>query len=212
MMMVKSVKSTSRLALAGGVVIILVAAMALDTKVVRIGSPADVQADVFSPAKFGASEFPKVQAAVESRAVDAATLVAALAKDQDAAVKQYGVPADAGSEIPVKFTGKVGSQDFGVYTVAVPGVPDSTQITVQTGPAIIGTDLRDVTGTITFGQFRNQIEYQNAGAALNTEMKKQVLAKIDTSKLTGKTISVVGVLLLTDPGTWQVTPVKITVQ
>ncbi|WP_419730768.1 DUF2291 family protein [Lichenicola sp.] len=210
--MVGTVKLPPRRALAGAVAAVLVVAMAVDTKVVRIGSPADVQADVFSPAKFGASEFSKVQAAVESKAVDAAALATAIGKDQDAAAKQYGVPADAGSEIPVKFTGKVSGEDSGVCTVTVPGVPDGTQITVQTGPAIIGTDLRDVTGTITFGQFRNQIEYQNAGAALNTVMKQQVLSKIDTSKLTGKTISVVGVLLLTDPGNWVVTPVQLTVQ
>ena len=75
--------------------------------------------------------------------------------------------------------------------------------------AIIGTDLRDATGTITFGQFRNQIEYQNAGAALNKTMKQDVLSKVDTSKLSGKTVSVVGVFQLTDPANWQVTPVKL---
>ena len=43
-------------------------------------------------------------------------------------------------------------------------------------------------------------------------MKKQILAKIDTSDLTGKTISVVGVFQLTDPASWPVTPVKLTIQ
>ena len=42
---------------------------------------------------------------------------------------------------------------------------------MQTGPAINGTDLRDAPGEIKFGQFTNQIEYQNAGAALNNAMK-----------------------------------------
>jgi ABC-type branched-subunit amino acid transport system ATPase component len=58
---------------------------------------------------------------------------------------------------------------------------------VQTGPAINGTDLRDATGTIEFGQFTNQIEYQDAGSAINNEMKKAVLAGLDPSALTGKT-------------------------
>ena len=83
---------------------------------------------------------------------------------------------------------------------------------MQTGPAITGTDLRDATGKIAFGQFSNQIDYQNAGSALNKEMKLQVLSKIGTSNLTGKTISVVGVFELTDPNDWVVTPVKLTVQ
>ncbi len=201
-----------RLALVSGAAAILVVAMALDTRVVRIGSAADVQADVFSPASYGTKQFPKVQAAVEARAVDAATLAAALAKDQAAATKQYGVASDAGPEFAVKFTGKVGKTDSGDEAVAVPGMPSSTQITLQLGPAIIGTDLRDATGTISFGQFHNQIEYQNAGSALNNEMKKQVLSKVDVAHLDGKTVSVTGVFQLADTSAWQVTPVKLDVQ
>ncbi len=82
-------------------------------------------------------------------------------------------------------------------------MPDAVaiQVRVQTGPAIMGTDLRDATGTIAFGQFTNQIEYQNAGSALNKQMKNDVLSKVDTTNLTGKTVSVVGVFQLTDPTT-----------
>ena len=203
---------TRRSAVSGSAVVVLLAAMALDTRVVKIGSAADVQAEVFSPAAFGRAEFPKVQALITGRAVDAATLAAAISKDQAAAETRYGVASDAGSEMAVKFTGKVGKQDGGVYDVAVPGVPDGLRITVQTGPAITGTDLRDGTVAIAFGQFSNQIEYQNAGSALNTEMKRQVLSRVDAASLTGKTISVVGVFQLTDPANWVVTPATLTVQ
>ena len=203
-----------RAAIVSAGAVILVAAMALDTKVVKLGSPADVQPNVFSPAEFGKSQFPTVQSTVESRAVDAATLVAALAKDKDAAVKQYGVPTPAGIgvEISVKFTGVAGTANSGVYPVQVEGMPSALVVRVQTGPAINGTDLRDATGTITFGQFVNQIDYQNAGSALNKEMKQQVLSKIDTAALSGKTISVVGVFRLINPNNWLVAPVKLDVQ
>ncbi len=201
-----------RLALVSGAVVILFAAMALDTKVVKLGSDADVQSDVFSPATYGKSEFPKVQSLIESHATDAATVAAAVTKDAAAAGKQYGVAAEAGPEIAVKFNGKLGAEDSGVYAVAVAGVPDQVKISLQTGPAISGTDLRDGTGTISFGQFSNQIDYQNAGSALNKEMKKQVLSKLDTSKLSGKTVSVVGVFQLSDASNWLVTPVKLDVQ
>ena len=207
-----TVRPGLRLALSSGAAALLVAAMALDTKVVRVGSADDVQADAFSPASYGRTEFPKVRAAVENRAVDAATLATALAKDQDAAAKQYGTASDAGPEFPVKFTGKVSKTDSGDYAVAVAGVPSSTQISLQLGPAIIGTDLRDATGTISFGQFHNQIEYQNAGSALNNEMKKQVLSKVDVANLQGRTVSVVGVFQLTDMSAWQVTPVRLDVR
>jgi predicted lipoprotein len=111
----------------------------------------------------------------------------------------------------VKFTGVVGEGKSGVYNVAVEGLPDVV-IRVQTGPAINGTDLRDATGTIGFEQFTNQIEYQNAAAALNNEMKTEVLSLVDTTQLSGKTISVVGAFMLINPKGWLVTPVKLSVQ
>jgi predicted lipoprotein len=195
-----------RLAIEVVLLVILLVAMALSTKVVKIGSDADSQTQQFDPAAYGKKQFPKTQAAIEKRAVDAATLAAAIAKDQDAAGKQYGVAGGGvGPEMSVKFTGVAGKSDGGVYEVKVPGLPDSLLIRVQTGPAINGTDLRDDTGT-------NQIDYQNAGYAINSEMKKEVLSKIDTTKLTGKTISVVGVFQLINPNGWLVTPAKLEVK
>ncbi|WP_250511223.1 DUF2291 domain-containing protein [Caballeronia sp. GACF4] len=189
---------------------ILLIAMAMSTKIVRIGSGADTQTKEFEPEAYGKKQFPKTQAAIEKRAVDAATLAAAIAKDQDAAGKQYGIAGGGiGPEMSVKFSGVAGKEDSGVYEVKVPGLPDSLVIRVQTGPAINGTDLRDATGDISFGQFTNQIDYQNAGYAINTEMKKQVLSKVDTAKLTGKTVDVVGVFQLINPNGWLVTPVKL---
>lgn len=193
--------------------VILLVAMALGTKVVKIGSGSDATSKEFEPAAYGKKQFPKTQAAIEKRAVDAATLAAAIAKDQDAAGKQYGIAGGGvGPEMSVKFTGVAGKEDSGVYEVKVPGLPDSLLIRVQTGPAINGTDLRDATGDISFGQFTNQIDYQNAGYAINTEMKQEVLSKVDTTKLTGKTVSVVGVFQLINPDGWLVTPVKLDVK
>ena len=202
-----------RAAIAAGLAVVLIVAMALSTKAVKIGSAGDTQVKAFDPAVYGEAQFPKTQAAIEGRAVSADTLATAIAKDQDAAGKQYGVAGGGiGPEISVKFTGVAGSEDAGIYTVKVPNVPDSVIIRVQTGPAINGTDLRDATGTISFEQFTNQIDYQNAGYAINTAMKKAVLSKVDTAKLTGKTISVVGVFQLINPNGWLVTPVKLDVK
>lgn len=206
-------KPRTRVAIVSAAVVVLLAAMALDTKIVKIGSPADSQPGAFSAATYGETEFPKIQAAIEARAVDAATFATAAAADKDAAGIKYGVAGGGiGPEISVKFTGVVGAGKSGVYNVTVPGVPSTVQIRVQTGPAINGTDLRDATGTIQFEQFTNQIDYQNAGSALNNEMKKQVLSKIDNSNLTGKTLSVVGAFQLINPNSWLVTPARLDVK
>ena len=202
-----------RAAIAVVLAVVLIVAMAFSTKVVKIGSASDAQVKAFDPAVYGEAQFPKTQSAIEGKAVSADTLAAAIAKDQDAAGKQYGVAGGGiGPEISVKFDGVAGSEDAGIYTVKVPNVPDSVIIRVQTGPAINGTDLRDATGTISFEQFTNQIDYQNAGYAINTAMKKAVLSKVDTAKLTGKTVSVVGVFQLINPNGWLVTPVKLDVK
>lgn len=198
--------------IAAGAVAVLVIAMALDTKIVGIGSEDDVRQAAFSPEEYGKTQFPIIQAEVEKRAVDAVTLFNAIAADKAAAEKQYGVPAGVGPVFSTKFTGVVGEGKSGIYRVAVEGLPDTLTVRVQTGPAINGTELRDATGTIEFGQFTNQIEYQDAGSAINNEMKKEVLSKVDTAALPGKTIAVVGAFKLVNPKSWLVTPVRLDVQ
>ncbi|MCB8880529.1 DUF2291 domain-containing protein [Acidisoma cellulosilytica] len=198
--------------IAGAVVVVLLAAMALNTKVVKIGSQADATPGAFDPATYGQAQFPKVQADIEARAVDAATLAAAIAKDPTAAGKQYGIPADIGTEYSVKFTATVGKGNFGVYFMKIAGVPDNLIVRVQMGPAVNGTAVRDATGKIDFSQFTNQIDYQNAGSSLNNEIKKHVLANIDAKDLTGKTVSITGAFQYVVPNSWLITPVKVAVQ
>ncbi|MDQ1130047.1 DUF2291 family protein [Microbacterium sp. SORGH_AS_0888] len=124
----------------------------------------------------------------------------------------YAVTSSGGPVYSVTFTGVVGTGNAGIYDVAVEGVPSTLRIRVQTGPAINGTDLRDATGDIAFGQFKNQIDYQNAAAALNDQVKSTVLASVDTAALTGKTVTVTGAFTLVNPTAWLVTPVSLEVR
>ncbi|WP_062226083.1 DUF2291 family protein [Aureimonas frigidaquae] len=190
----------------------LVAAMALDTTVVEIGADSASRAQGFSAQTYGPQEFPRIQTAIEGKAADAVALATQIAQDKDAAVAAHGTPSGVGPVMAVTFTGVAGEARSGVYTVAIDGMPEGTNVRVQTGPAINGTELRDAPGDIAFGQFTNQIEYQNAGAALNDEMKRQVLEGVDTTALTGKTIEVTGVFRLINPKNWLVTPVRMAVR
>ncbi len=188
----------------------LLAAIALDTTVVRVGSDQDARAQAFSPEAYGEAEFPRIQSLIEERAVPAEALAARIAEDQEAAVAEHGVVSNGTPVFAVSLTGVVGEGRSGVYDVAVEGV-DGVRVRVQTGPAINGTDVRDATGTVEFGQFKNQIEYQDAGSALNNQVKATVLQGIDTASLTGKTISVTGAFRLVNPESWLVTPVRLAV-
>ena len=190
----------------------VLAAIALDTTVVHIGSEADVRQQAFSADAYGQQEFPRIRSVVQERAVDAATLAEAVAADPAAAAEQYGTPASTGAIMMVRISGIAGTPRAGVYPLEVEGLPDDLTIRVQTGPAINGTDLRDAPGDIAFGSFRNQIEYQDAGSGINRAMAAEVLAPIDTAALTGQHDQVTGAFRLINPANWLITPVEMEVQ
>lgn len=192
--------------------LVVLGAIAADTTIVRIGSDNDLRKAAFSPETYGASEYPKIKANIEERAVDGLELAKAIAADKAEAGKKYGVAAGIGPVFPVRFTAVFGERKGNYHFAKVEGLPAEIVVRVQTGPALNGTDLRDATGTIQFGQFKNQIEYQDAGSALNNEVKKTVLSAIDVNTLSGKTVSVTGVFKLVNPKSWLVTPVRIDVQ
>jgi predicted lipoprotein len=201
-----------KLILSAVFVLVVIGAIALDAKVVKIGSENDVRQQAFSPETYGAEQFPKIQANVEERAVPAAELAAAIAADKKAAGEKYGTATSTGPVMPVTLTGTFGARKSNTNEMKIDGLPPETVVRVQTGPAVNGTDLRDATGTIEFGQFTNQIQYQDAGSAINNEMKKAVFAGLDPETLDGKQATVVGVFKLINPKNWLVTPVKVEVK
>jgi len=196
----------------GALVVALIVAMVLSTKVVGADSDLGAGPEAFSAESWGEENFPKIQEAIADRAVDAPTLAAAIAADPTAAGEEYGVAGGTGPVISVTFSGVAGPSQAGIYPVSVDGVPQDILIRVQTGPAINGTDLRDATGEVQFGQFTNQIDYQNAASALNEQLKESVLSSVDTTTLEGKTIEVTGAFQLINPAGWLVTPSELVVK
>ena len=192
--------------------VLLVGAIAFDTTVVPIGSESDVRAQAFSPDTYGQTEFPRIQAFVKEKAVDAATLAPEVLADKSAAAEKYGTASSTGAIMFVTVTGVAGEAKSGVYPLQAQGVPADITVRVQTGPAINGTDLRDAPGDIAFGNFKNQIEYQDAGSGINRAMKAAVLDGIDTANLSGKTVTVTGAFRLINPKNWMITPVEVAVQ
>lgn len=192
--------------------VVLLGVIALDTKVVTIGGDGDLRQQAFNPDRFGRDEFPRIRGHVIDRAPEATLLAEELAADKTAATAAYGTMAGAFPVMTVKFTGVVGDGQSGIFEVNVPGLPDGLTIRVQTGPAINGTELRDIVGDIDFGSFTNQIEYQNAGAGINRAMAAEVLSDLDRDTLQGETISVSGAFTMINPNNWLVTPVALEVQ
>ena len=209
----KATRPTSRgplIALAA--VLVVVFAIAMDTKVVVVGSKEDARQEAFNPDRFGQQEFPRIRDMVAGKAPEASVLAKELAENKKAAIADYGTVAGAFPVMPVRFSGVVSKGASGIFTAQVEGLPEGTTVRVQTGPAINGTELRDIVGDISFGQFKNQIEYQDAGAGINRAMASSVLSDLDRDTLEGKTIEVVGAFTMINPKNWLVTPVSLEVK
>lgn len=193
------------------VIVAGLAFVAIGTKVVPYGAEVAGADEAFDAETFGAETFPTVQEGVAERAVDAATLATAIAEDQEAAVSEYAVESSGGPVFSVTMTGTFGEGASGIYDLTVEGLPNDLNVRVQTGPAINGTELRDATGEIDFGEFTNQIDFQNAAAALNDQLKAEVLEGIDTENLQGSTATITGAFTLINPEAWLVTPSELEV-
>lgn len=201
-----------RSALVPALVVGLVVAIALDTTVVRHGSDLDPATETFSAAAFGRSEFPRIQTWVEQNAVAWDTLYRSIQDDRQAAIVDYGTSAGTFPIFPVTLEGEILEGDSGILTLEVSGAPEDLTVRLQSGPAVNGTELRDITGTITFQQFTNQIEYQDAGQALNNAMRETVLDTLDREQLSGGRVEVIGAFTLINPNNWLITPVRVDLQ
>jgi len=206
-----SSRSARRKSIAAITILALLGAIALDTNVVEIGGEGDLRQQAFDPDRFGREEFPRIRDAVSKRAPEAVKLAEDLAANKKAAIDAYGTMAGAFPVMSVSFTGTVGEGKSGIFNIDVDGMPDGMSVRVQTGPAINGTELRDIPGDIEFGAFKNQIEYQDAGAGINRAMSAEVLSSLDRDALSGKTISVTGAFTMINPKNWLVTPVALEV-
>ena len=191
-------------------VVLVLAAMALDTTYKKAGETTATGRQAFDPARYGEETFPKAVAAIEEAVVPLPKLAAALRDDLDAAGEQYGKRQGSSPyTFSTSATGVAGKVEGGLMPVRVKGVPASTTVSVQVGPAINGTAIRDAAGFIEFGQFTNQVEYAAAGTALNNQVKQQVLADVDAAALEGQRVSFVGAFSSLTPDVITITPIEL---
>jgi predicted lipoprotein len=192
--------------------VVVVAAMALDTTYKKPGEVTASGRKAFDPARYGATTFPRAVKTLEKDAVPITQLLPAIAKNADAAGKQYGKRQGTS---PWNFStsgeGVAGKAQSGIMPVKIDGLPKGTRVSLQVGPAINGTAIRDAVGFISFGQFTNQVEYAGAGTALNNQVKAKVLKGIDPAGLQGKRVSFTGAFTLLTPQLVTITPVKLQV-
>jgi predicted lipoprotein len=192
------------------VAVLVLAGLVLGTKVVSNDSPVTQGRAKYDPKADAAEKFPQVREWILEHAVDGKQLAQAIAANPTEAASKYGQTGAGTPVYSVKLTGKVAKGTSGIYNLDVAGIPSGITVRVQTGPAIIGTDLRDATGTIPFSDFANQIDYQDAASGLNDVLKQDVLASIEPKDLAaGQTVTVTGAFTAVNAKAWLVTPVKV---
>ena len=138
----------------------------------------------------------KVLPQMQKSPIEVGTLLAAIAKDPEAAGKQYGQRAGEGQpwSYLVKGAGAVTAVDVasrhGTATVEVMVDGKPTAVVIQVGPVIFGTALRDALPFISFGDFVNQIDYAEVSRALNDKATEGFAKEMAGAE--GKVVSFTG--------------------
>ena len=157
----------------------------------------------------------KVLPAIQEKAQDIAKILPEIRADPEAAGQKYGRrEATNPYNYMVKGTGKVlevnTKSQAGTVILEIPGL--SEKVTLQIGPVVRGTALRDATGHVSFNQFTNQLEYADVSKEMNSRAIKTAVGGIDPAfSCAGKTITFFGAFTF-DPrskGPVLITPTKI---
>jgi predicted lipoprotein len=145
----------------------------------------------FDAGAYVASIWDRARQEVINRAVD---VNAAVPVSGDAAPKVRAVSV-AGTILAVDTSSRVG-----VVTVDAAPADGRADASVQIGPVIRGSALRDVLSFVQFTDVPNQIAFAAVASELNDRVLETVLSGLDVASLTGKRVMVVGAAPVTARG------------
>jgi predicted lipoprotein len=162
----------------------------------------------------------KLLPAMRRSAVDARVLLDALAASPSDAQARYGRrEANGPWHFVVKGEGVVTAVDtrsrVGVALVDIAPFDKRPDLSIQIGPVLRGTSLRDATGIVRFTDFVNQLQFADAGNELNNRVLKTVLAPLDREKLKARKVYFTGAVSVqekTDPPLRDLVPVTLAVE
>ena len=155
-----------------------------------------------------------------SKSTDLGTLLQALQADPEGAKEKYG---HREGQRPYNFLVKGEAKVLSVDTTSRAGTvkidlapgdgqPDAT---LQIGPVIRGTSIRDALPFIQFNMFLNQLEYASVSNAMNEKVAEDVIGTLDLASLQGKAVEFEGAFTLEEgkpPTDVLITPIKLTVK
>jgi predicted lipoprotein len=180
-------------------------------KLVKNPDPAEEAAKAAAEAEGGGADVAtmwtdEVLPHMDEAATELGALKAAIAGGLDAAGEAHGYrPNSEGApwNFPVRAEGTVvaAKTDTRAATADIDIDGDGkADATVQLGPVIRGTTLRDVQPFIDFTAFRDQIAFAELARGLNDEAYKKALATVPKGALVGRKVTLLGAFTLKAAG------------
>ena len=125
---------------------------------------------------------------------------------------EFGVESGTNKFVfAVRVTGVVAEVDDRFIIVDIAEMADA-DVRIPLSTALNGAPIRDVTDTVSFGDFANQTEYQQVANEYKLTVQELVLEPLDLDALGGSTIEVVGAWTTGGPpDTYIIHPVRIEV-
>jgi predicted lipoprotein len=152
---------------------------------------------------------------------DIVAVLSALSEDQITAVQKFGLPQDSGESLPVfKVKGNANVLEYddssrnGLLLLDLCPYDGKVDISLQVGPVVKDTALRDSVSFISFTDVGNQLHFANLADELNNRMKQKVIEPLDLENIEGTTICFYGAIKLNEGQSLEtlvVTPVQIDV-
>jgi predicted lipoprotein len=155
----------------------------------------------------------------EEQSVDYTEVLSALRTDRRKAIDKYGLARETGEPFfvfKVRGTCRVVEYDDssrnGVIRVDMEPADGVVDATLQVGPVIRGTAIRDSMEFIRFTDVGNQLQFAALANELNARMRRDSVEPLDLASIVGKRISFLGAFRLTGDEPLEdivITPVKI---
>jgi predicted lipoprotein len=161
----------------------------------------------------------RILPAYEEQSVDYTEVLSALRADREAAAEKYGLARETGEPFyvfKVRGTCRVVEYDDssrnGVIRVDMEPADGRVDATLQVGPVVRGTAIRDSMEFIRFTDVGNQLQFAALANELNARMRRDSVEPLDLPSIVGRRISFLGAFRLAEAQPLEdivVTPVKI---
>lgn len=174
------------------VVVIALVAMVLDTKFLSAKDAGALNPAAFNAKSYASKEFVKITQQFDSDATPLAQLAPAVTKDAAAAAQRYKGKTFSGKyAFATTIKAPVKSVDANFMLLDTPRLGKNVEVRVPLGIPVNGTPVRDASG-LEFRDFTDQTDYQQVANEFKLLIQRNVLSKVETKGLKGKTVEVTG--------------------